>query len=254
MHPDLPRVRELQALDIRIQELTNEINRLPKKIAEIESQLESHQQALHADQEALVENQKNRRGFEGEISAAQQKLGRIKTQMNEAKTNDQFRAFQHEIDYEEQEIRKIEDHILDKMVEAESLDQNVKAAEKALTVEEKKVAAEVEEMRARVARDEEEVAGKKAERDELASQVSAGVLRTYERIRKSRDGLAVARADAERCLTCNVLLRPQFSQTMRSQEEILTCESCGRMLYYEPPGTADPEEVQAESAVPEPHA
>ena len=249
MNPDLLRVRELQALDTRIQELTDEINRLPKYIAEIESQFQSHKKALQADQDSLVENQKNRRALEGEISAAQQKLGRIKAQMNEAKTNEQYRAFQHEIDYEEQEIRKVEDHILDKMVEAESLEQNVKAAEKALEAEGKKVATEVEQMRARVARDEEEAAAKKAERGELASQVSAGVLQIYERVRKSRKGLAVARADAERCLTCNVLLRPQFSNIMRSSAEILTCESCGRILYYEPPGTADPEEVQAENAV-----
>ena len=249
MNPDLPRVRELQSLDTRIQELTDEIDLLPKKIAEIESQLKSHQKALQADQDALVENQKNRRSLEGEISAVQQKLGRIKTQMNQANTNEQFRAFQHEIDYEEQEIRKVEDHILDKMVEAESLEQNVKAAEIALEAEGKKVAAEVEQMRARVARDQEEAARHKAQRDELAAQVSAVVLGTYERVRKSRGGVAVARADAERCLICNVVLRPQFSQIMRSQEEILTCESCGRILYYEPPGTADPEEVQTENAL-----
>ena len=254
MNPDLPCVRELQALDSRIQELSDEIQRLPKHIAAIESQLESHKKALQADQDALVENQKRRRLLEGEVSAAQQKLGHIKAQMNEAKTNEQFRAFQHEIDYEEQEIRRVEDRILDKMVEAESLEYSVQGAEKALEAEQLKVAAEVEETRVRVARDQEEAAAKTAQRNQLAAAVSPGVLRTYERARKSRQGDAVARADAERCLTCNVVLRPQFSQTMRSNKEILTCESCGRILYYEPPGTTDPEQAQAESALSEPLA
>ena len=244
MNPDLLGVRELQALDIRVQELTDEINRLPKRIAAIEGQLESHQKALQADQDSLVANQKGRRSLESEISTGQETLARIKTQMNEAKTNEQFRAFRHEIEYEEQEIRKIEDRILDKMVEAESLEQNVKAAETALKTERTKVAVEVEQMRSLVVRDDEEATGKQSQRDELASRISEEVLRAYESIRKSRNGVAVARADAERCLTCNVVLRPQFSHTMRSNEQVLTCESCGRILYYEPPGTADPEKCR----------
>ena len=250
MNPDLPRVRELQALDGRIQELNAEIQRLPKYIAEIESQLDSHRRALEADQAAQVENQKSRRLLEGELSTAQQKLSRIREQMNQAKTNEQYRAFQHEIEFEEKGISKTEDHILDKMVEFETLEQNVKAAEKALEAEAKRVAVDVEETRARIARDEEEAAVKKSHRDELASQISPGVLRTYERIRKSRSGVAVARADAGRCLACNVVLRPQFSQVMRANEQVVTCESCGRILYYDPSETDPAEETpETESAL-----
>ena len=59
--------------------------------------------------------------------------------MMEAKNNDQYRAFQHEIDFAKQEIRKAEDRILELMGEAEPLDKNVKAAEAALADEKKQV-------------------------------------------------------------------------------------------------------------------
>ncbi len=236
MHADLPRIRELQQVDHRIRELEDEIARLPKYISDIERQLETHKKQIEGDQAALAGNKKGHRLLESEIAAHQQKAGRLREQMNEAKTNEQFRAFQHEIEFEEAAVRKVEDRILDKMVEAESLAQNVKKAEAALKVENEKVQREVAETRARVAKDEQEATAARATRVELAKALSAQVLRTYEHVRKSRGGQAVARASADRCLACNVVFRPQFSQILRSNEQVLTCEACGRILYYEPPG------------------
>lgn len=235
MQQDLLRVRELQLVDKRIRELIEEISRLPKYVAEIQSKLESHKKQLAADQNSLAENKKTHRLLEGEIGTHEQKMSRLREQMNEAKTNEQFRAFQHEIQYAEQEIRKIEDRILDLMEEAESLGKNVTAAEEALEIESKKVEQEVIETRARVARDEEELAGEQAKRKELGEGLAPDVLQLYERIRKSR-GVAVAEALADRCTACNVVFRPQFSQLLRRNDQIMTCEQCGLILYFEPPG------------------
>ncbi len=248
MHADLPRVRELQQVDDRIRELDEEIGRLPKYVSEIERQLESHRKQIEADQAALAENKKGHRSLEGEIATHQQHISRLRGQMNEAKTNEQFRAFQHEIDFHEEAVRKIEDRILDKMVEAETLAQNVKRAEAALRVENEKVQREVSETKARVAKDEQEAAAVRAARAELAKALSNQVLRTYEHVRRSRGGRAVARASADRCLACNVVFRPQFSQMLRSNEQVLTCEACGRILYYEPSGVEAEDAHSASSA------
>jgi hypothetical protein len=243
MHPDLPRVRELQQVDSHVRELEEEIGRLPKYVAEIERQLEAHKRKIEADQNALAENKKSHRALESEIAVHQQKMARLREQMSDAKTNDQFRAFQHEIEFEEEGIRKVEDRILDKMVEAETLAQNVKKAEADLKIENEKVQREVAEARQRVAKDEAEAAAARTTRQQLAAAMDAKVLRIYESVRKARNGVAVARASADRCLACNVVFRPQFSQTLRSHEQVLTCESCGRILYYEPPGEVEPHDA-----------
>ena len=70
--------------------------------------------------------------MEGEIQVHEQKISKLKDQMAQAKTNEQYRAFQNEIDYAKKEIRKAEDRILELMTEAEPLDLNVKRAEGAL--------------------------------------------------------------------------------------------------------------------------
>src|SRR5713226_10097587 len=132
MLPDITSAVRLQEVDIRLTELAKEIASLPKHIAEIEKKLEAHQRKLEADRAALTANQKDRKRLEGDIQVQQQKISKLKDQMLEAKTNEQYRAFQHEIEYCEKEIRRAEDRILDLMGESEPLERNVKVAEVAL--------------------------------------------------------------------------------------------------------------------------
>jgi hypothetical protein len=61
------------------------------------------------------------------------------------------------------------------------------------------------------------------------------VLAEYERIRRTRKGLAVAEALDGRCKACNMALRLQFYQDLRRCDQVMYCESCGRILYYTPP-------------------
>src|SRR3954466_16148102 len=132
MLPDIQHAIRLQILDDRVTALTKEISTLPKHIAEIEKKLEGHLRRLENDKAALIANQKDRKRLEGEIQAHDQKISKLKGQMMEAKNNEQYKAFQHEIDYAGQETRKAEDRILELMGEAEPLEKNVKAAEASL--------------------------------------------------------------------------------------------------------------------------
>src|SRR5579872_2951318 len=99
MLPDLKLVIRLQDIDNRLAGLTREIAALPKHIAEIEKKLVSHERKLEVDRAALAANQKERKKCEGDIQLQEQKVSKLKDQMLQAKTNDQYRAFQNEIDF-----------------------------------------------------------------------------------------------------------------------------------------------------------
>jgi predicted nucleic acid-binding Zn-ribbon protein len=235
MLPDIKQAIRLQILDDRTAALTKEIADLPKHVAEIEKKLESHQRRLDADRAALAANQKERKRLEGEIQAQEQKISKLKNQMMEAKTNDQYHAFQHEIDFCQQEIRRFEDRILELMTESDPLEKNVKAAEIALAAEKKQVEAEKKQAQERTAVDQKEIDGLKAERVGIVAEMSSKVFAEYERIRKGRAGVAIAEAVNGRCSKCNIMLRPQFMQELKRGDTIMVCESCKRMLYYSPP-------------------
>jgi predicted nucleic acid-binding Zn-ribbon protein len=236
MTVEIEQVTRLQSLDKGIADLEREIATLPKHIAHIEKTLDSHLRRLEADRAALAANQKERKQLEDDVKVETQKISKLRDQMLGAKTNEQYRAFQHEITFCETAIRKAEDRALDLMSESEPLDANVKTAEAALKEEKQQVEAETARARERTATDQKQLDELKAERQQLVASLRKPAYSAYERIRRKwRGGSAVAEAVGGRCSACQILLRPQFFQDLRHSEEMMFCESCGRILFYNPP-------------------
>jgi hypothetical protein len=236
MTVEIEQVTRLQSLDKKIAEVEREVATLPKHIAQIEKALDSHNRRLEADRAALVANQKERKQLEDDVKVENQKISKLRDQMLGAKTNEQYRAFQHEISFCETAIRQAEDRVLELMSESEPLDSAVKKAEGALKQEQQHVDAEKAKARERTATDQKQLDELKAERQQLVAGLRKPAYAAYERIRKKwRGGSAVAEALEGRCSACQILLRPQFFQDLRHSNEMMFCESCGRILYYNPP-------------------
>jgi predicted nucleic acid-binding Zn-ribbon protein len=238
MHPDVDLVNQLQTLDLRIAALEKEVAELPRHIAQIEKTLDSHLRKLSADKAALAANQKDRKNLEVEVQTHQAKISKLRDQMNSAKTNEQFKAFQNEIDYAEKEIRKAEDRTVDLMTASEPLEANVKLAEAALKEEQKQVEAEKAKARERTAADQSELTKLRASHKIAFDALPKPVAAAYERIRKKWKGTVAAEATDGRCSACQMMLRPQVFQDLRKGNTLMQCESCQRFLYYNPPVTS----------------
>lgn len=232
MAADIQLVIRLQSLDNRIVELQQEVAALPRHIAVIERALVSHRRKLEADQAALSANEKERKKLEGEVQVFEQKVSRLKNQMLEARTNEQYRAFQHEISYCETGIREAEDRILDLMSESELLEENVKLAETALGEEMVEVEREKTSARKRTEEDQSQLEQLKTERTGIVSSLSRQSYSAYERARKKHHGVALAEGTDGKCSACNIILRPQFFQDLKKTDKLMHCESCGRLVYF----------------------
>ncbi len=231
MASDIYLACRLQEQDQQIDELTREIDALPRHVAEIESRLATHKQELADKRMALAENAKQQKLLEGHVVDDNQRISELQEQMDGAKTNKQYRAFQHEIQYCRDQIDQREDTILEKMEQAEALEEDIASAEADLSVESAKVAADVKEAKARIEADREERDRQRAARTALCARIEPGVVRAYERIRGAR-GAAVTAVIDETCSSCHVRLRPKFLQDLRNLVHgILTCESCGLIVY-----------------------
>jgi uncharacterized protein len=234
MLPDLQLALRLQSVDRKIAGLESEIATLPKHIAEIERQLESHSRKLEHDRAALTANARDKKRLEGEIQGHQQKISKLRDQSLGAKNNEQYRAFQNEINYLEGEILKAEDQILDLMESSESLEAAVAASEAAFKKQRTHVDTEKKSAVERTASDKSELATQNEERRKIAAGMTPSFYTTYERIRKKTKNTPIAEATDGRCEGCRILLRPQLFQDLRKGDSVITCESCGRLLVYNP--------------------
>ncbi len=241
MLADLELIVQMQGLDIRANQLRKEIALLPKQVAEIEKALVAHSRKLDADRAVLGSNLKERKLKELEIQSQQAKMAKLKDQMAAAKTNEQFKAFQNEIDYCETEIRKHENLIVELLELSEPLTVNVKAAEAALAKEKTVVDRQKIELRDRVALDQKALEEIGVERQTIATGVGKPILNTFERLSKRHNGLAISDATKGRCTCCHLEIRPQLFQDLRRRDQLFVCENCGRILYYNPPIAVDAE-------------
>jgi len=70
-----------------------------------------------------------------------------------------------------------------------------------------------------------------AEREQLRSETDAATLRLYDRLRTTRGGVAVAEVKQRTCQGCRVSLTAAYEQRLRHGDVMVTCQSCGRILY-----------------------
>jgi len=241
MLPDVQNLIALQQADREILRLKEEIAALPKRVAAIEERLAGTKAILEKAKTAVKADEAARRKFESAISDQQQKISKYRDQSLAVKTNEQYKALLHEIQFAEQDIRANEDKILELMVNAEIREKDVKAAEAELKAETAEIEKEKVDARQRTTEDEKELAEWNAKREKARAGVDADLLRQYDRVAKHR-GSGLSEARDHKCLACQVMLRPQTYNEVRAGAQVVVCESCQRILFYDPANdeAADP--------------
>jgi predicted nucleic acid-binding Zn-ribbon protein len=240
MNADLEKLIELEKIDQEITRLSEEVASLPKRVAAIEEKLAGDKAAVEKAKAAIKANDAGRRKLEADIQEFQQKIGKYREQSSSVKTNDEYRALMHEVEFAEKQISGCEDKILELMMSLEAEEKSLKSAEVDLKAEAAEVEREKAEARARTAEDEKLMQELGEKRGQLRGGVSDGALAHYDRLLRQRKS-AVAEARDQKCTACFVMIRPQTWQEVRSREQIVTCSSCGRILFYDPAHEPPPE-------------
>ena len=240
MNSDLEKLIELEKVDREIARLNEEIAALPLRVAAIEGKLADDKAAVEQAKAAIKDNDAGRRKQEAEIQSFQQKIIKYREQSSSVKTNDEYRALMHEVEFAEKQISACEDKILELMIGLETQEKALKAAEARMKAETAEVEKEKAEARTRTAEDEKLLAGLNGKREELRSGVGDSALAHYDRVLRQRK-TAIAEARGQKCTACFVMMRPQTWEDVRTNEQIITCSSCGRIFFYDPAHEPPPE-------------
>jgi predicted nucleic acid-binding Zn-ribbon protein len=233
MLPEIENLLHLQEADKEIRRLQDEIAELPKRVAAIEHKLADTKLQLEKAQTAVKADEASRRKYDSAITDLRGKISKYRDQSLAVKTNEQYKALLQEIQFAEKEIAENEDKILELMVNADARDKQVKAAQAELKAETAEIEKEKEDARKRTAEDEKQLTEWRGKRDQMRAGVNEDLLRHYERVSKFR-GSGISEVRDHKCMACQVMLRPQIYNDVRTGQQMVVCDSCQRILYFNP--------------------
>jgi uncharacterized protein len=225
----------LQAVDLERARLTTALKALPGELAAADGQLRAAQKRIADADAGLKREELSRSSLELEVGSLRAKLVRFRGQLDSAQNSSQAQALEHQIAFANTEIGRLEDNELTSMENTEVLEAD-RAKAQALAA---KLAETLGLIKARVGEQDlewrEQLAALKVERDALRSELLKSAperLAHFERIAGMR-GTGIARAVAQQCSGCRMGIRPQVWNQLRDGL-VTNCESCSRILYFDP--------------------
>lgn len=222
----------LQDRDHQLRRVRDELARLDPERQALQQRLQTARNAVEQARQHLRQLENQRRQLELEVAGKQQLIERYSQQQLQTRKNDEYQALAQEIERLKTAIRQIEDQELDLMEQAEQTQKEIHAAQETLRQTESFVQEQLATLQAReknLLAEEEQLA---AERERLAAALDPALRQRYERLLRSRGGNVVVGIAHGVCGGCHMRLPPQVVVNCRSDQEIVTCTNCGRILYY----------------------
>jgi predicted nucleic acid-binding Zn-ribbon protein len=234
--PDLERLIHLQRLESEAAEARGTISAHPQRLADADARLSETQQILDAARQRLKDNTDAKRALEKDVAVYQGRLTKFKDQLSAAKTNKEYTTIQHEIATAQTDLGGVEEKMLERMVEADEIGIDVKKADAAMAAQQKVIDAEKKALNDELAVVEKKLAAATAARDEVVKTIDRKLLSLFDQVGKVRKGVALCVTTRDGlCSACHVRLRPQVFQQVRTNDNIIQCDSCQRILYFVPP-------------------
>jgi len=236
---ELQQLVALQNLDTSIRKLQAELEAIPQRRAQIESEFDQRAFEIRALETQRDDARHARTRLEIEVGEQRERVERAERNLMSSKKQDEYTAAIREADAARKQIATLETQILEQM-------ETLEKAEAALVDRAGEIASLNSDRDGRLKLFDEEtgqqaakLTADRAERERLVAALPKAMGALYVRISaRIRDGVAVAQARNGACMACFMALRPQAMAQVRRGEEVVTCDNCNRILYYAPSDTA----------------
>lgn len=225
------RLLALQETDLRIRQLHDRLDLLPRELVRIENDLASERGRAEAAREEIKAAELAIRQVEADIKAESDTIQKLQTQSVNIKKNDEYAAMLREIGHHKSQIYQHETRQLEAMEQLDAARNRLKAVEKDLGDKAQTAETEKAEFKELATRLQAEIARLKETRKPQAAAVGDDVLGQYERLLK-RQGVPLVKVENEICGNCHLKLTPQTANEARKGRHV-ACDNCGHLLYAE---------------------
>jgi predicted nucleic acid-binding Zn-ribbon protein len=223
----------LQELDKDIKEVTLFLGKVPSKLVYIDAQTLESDLIVSQAQDRLSQNQKKRRDLEADIQDQKQKLSRYKSQLNNVKTNIEYSSLLKEIADVQKKIDGVEEHVISEMLESDELEEEIKTARAKAEILKDKFAKEKADILQQKKDKELALKELRVQRSALVPEIPDDQMKIYNEISQMRAGQVLSPVNDEFCAMCYMRVRPQMLNELKTENQMILCENCGRILYFD---------------------
>ena len=207
---------------------------VPPDLIEVDRDYQEKVQAVAALKARLTEAELEKRKAEGELADHKEKLKKYQAQLRNVQSSREYSAALNEIDGVEKLIRSTEDRFLELEEEIEKARNDLDEREKTLPAESEQHEERLKDWRAEQKAINEELASAREEISRLEADIPPRDRAEFYRLVEKKHGLAVALVHGSSCSACHVKVRPAAMQILKQGREVIYCDSCKRILYYDP--------------------
>ena len=232
MDIEFEKLIHLQELDTEIKDTSIFLENIPRQIEAINKKKEDSFQIVTQSKDKLAQNQKRRRDLESEVNDIKTRISRFNLQLNDVKTNIEYKSLLKEIDDAQQKVNEMEDEIINEMLIADEIEEEIKEADRKHREVEKEFSKEYVILEQKQKESEAKINALNQEKEKLINKIPADQTRLYLKIFNSKNGIPLSPVTGEFCSLCHMRVRPQVLNELKENEKLILCENCGRILYW----------------------
>lgn len=231
---DIQYLIQIVKKDLEIQERRKFLEDSPLRIRMIDKKIAKMDEELQESGDQLEKLSKERRHLEGEVESHNDKIITKKTERINVKNNKEFKAFNAEIEYQTKQIDVKEERILAIMELTEKLKKEIEAISERVEKEKGALLAARGDFEKGMKESAESLKILEDEKIRILPHISDMIRRRYNRILEVKGDSGVANLAEDICQGCYSRVPPQKGHEIRKNNQIITCEVCGRILVYYP--------------------
>ena len=233
MLPIIEKLLVLQDRDRRLLRVRAEVAAVPGQRQLIQNKAAAGAAEHDAIKKQVQQIESDRKKLELDADALKDRIGKVRAQQNETRSNDQYKAYEHQIETSQREISRLEDQQLELMERSETATRQLAVATAAYAA----LKAETDRQLADLAAREKNLATELAAATEARATAAAGiddpsVISRYDRLLKTKGDTLIVGVAGGVCGGCHMKLPTQSIVSAKGQSELVACPSCSRILYF----------------------
>lgn len=232
MRTDIQSLLLIQDRDKKIEIIEQELSAIPKEAEALKERLIAKQKEVLQKKDRMQQAELAVKRIDLDAETRRDTVNKLKTRQAETKKNDEYQMLNFEIDRYGREVSELETKELEQMEIVDECKKNYADALESFSQYKTTIGEEgklLAEKRVIALKKLEEF---KAGRGQLSSKAPKDLYELYSKLREKQGATAVAEVTfSGQCTGCNMKLPPSSYNRVLSEEEVVQCSECSRILY-----------------------